>query len=133
MHFLIKTAKFLFKYTVHYFVLNFVLLDLQFSLYYSINTVKGNQTKALGKLGNIVAETSCFLSMFPCLPTSGNMVAETKFAFHEATFPNKFRNIFVAETMFPGLPTCFQMFPARETLFSRLGALKHCFKTIVQT
>ena len=33
-------------------------------------------------------------------------------------FPNKFRNIFVAETMFPGLPTCFQVFPARETLFS---------------
>ena len=32
-------------------------------------------------------------------------------------FPNKFRNIFVAETMFPSLPTCFQMFPARETLY----------------
>ena len=42
-------------------------------------------------------------------------------------------NIFVAETMFHSLPICFQMFPARETLFSRLGMLKHCFKTIVQT
>ena len=70
--------------------------------------------------------------MFPCLPTSGNIVAETKFAFQEAKmFPNKFRNIFVAETMFPSLPACFQMFLARET-FSRLGKFKKCFKTIVQ-
>ena len=43
-------------------------------------------------------------------------------------FLNKFRNIFVAETMFPSLPTCFQMFPARETLFYRLGMLAQCFK-----
>ena len=35
--------------------------------------------KALGKVGNIVAERLCFLSMFPCLPTSRNIVAETKF------------------------------------------------------
>ena len=64
--------------------------------------------------------------MFPCLPTSGNIVAEAKFAFQEAKiFPNKFRNIFVVETMFPSLPTCFQMFPARETLFSRLGEFKN--------
>ena len=48
-------------------------------------------------------------------------------------FLNNFRTIFVAETMFPGLPACFQLFPARETLLSRLGALKQCFKTIVQT
>ena len=50
--------------------------------------------------------------MFPIkvslLLTSGNIVAETKFASQEAKmFPNKFRNIFVAKTMFPGLPTCF--------------------------
>ena len=90
--------------------------------------------KALGKLGNIVAETLCFLSMFPCLPTSGNIVAETKCAPQEVKmFPNKFRNIFVAETMFPSLPTCYRMFPARETLFSRLGMLEQCFKTVVQT
>ena len=57
--------------------------------------------------------------MFPCLPTSGNIVAETKFASWEAKmFPNKFRNILVAETTFPSLPTCFQMFPTQETLFS---------------
>ena len=61
--------------------------------------------------------------MFPsnvsCLPTSGNIVAETKFASQEAKmFPNKFRNIFVAETMFPSLLTCFQMLQTRETLFS---------------
>ena len=69
--------------------------------------------------------------MSPCLPTSGNIVAETKFAFQEAKmFPNKFRNIFIAET---GLPTCFQMFPARETLFFPLGMLKQCLKTTVQT
>ena len=55
--------------------------------------------------------------MFPCLPISGNIVPETKFASQEAKmFPNKIRNIFVAETMFSSLPTCFQMFPARETL-----------------
>ena len=41
-------------------------------------------------------------------------------------FPNKFRNILVAEIMFSA---CFQMFSARETLFSRLGMLKQCFKT----
>ena len=60
--------------------------------------------------------------------TSGN-VAETKFASQEAKmFPNKFRNIFVAETILPSLPTCFQMFPTRETLFSRLGKFKKCLK-----
>ena len=79
----------------------------------------------MGKLGNIVAETLCFPSMFPCLPTSGKIVAETKFASQEAKmFPKEFRNIFVAETMFPSLPTCFQVFPARKTLFSRLSMLK---------
>ena len=37
------------------------------------------------------------------------------FASQEAKmFPNKFRNIFVAETMFPRLPTCFQMFSGRK-------------------
>ena len=36
-------------------------------------------------------------------------------------FPNKFRNIFVAETMFPSLPTSFQMFAARKTWFSRFS------------
>jgi hypothetical protein len=61
--------------------------------------------KALGKLGNIVAETfwkhfvwkhfvSMFPQMFPCLPTGGNIVAETKFASREAKmFPTRFRNI----------------------------------------
>ena len=38
--------------------------------------------------------------MFPCLLVSGNIVAETKFASQEAKMlPNKFGNIFVAETM----------------------------------
>ena len=86
------------------------------------------------ELENIVAETLCFLSMFPCLPTSRNIVADTKFTFHEAKmFPNKFRNIFVVETMFPSLPTRFQMCPTLETLFFRLVMLKHCFMTIMQT
>ena len=45
--------------------------------------------------GNIVAETLCFLLMFSCLPTSGNIVTEIKFASQAAKmFPNKFRNIF---------------------------------------
>ena len=65
--------------------------------------------------------------MFPCLPTSENIVQGSK------NVSQQIQKHFVAETMFPGLPTCFQMFPARETLFSRLGMLKHCFKTIVQT
>ena len=66
--------------------------------------------------------------MFPRLPTSENIVAETKFASQEAKmFPNKFRNSFVAETMLPGLPTCFQVFSARETLFSQLGQVKTLF------
>ena len=70
--------------------------------------------------------------MFPCLPTSVNIVAEIKFASQEAKmFSNKFRNIFVAETMFPSFSTCFQMFLGGETLFSRLGTLKQCFKTIL--
>ena len=87
--------------------------------------------KALGKLGNIVAETSPFLSMFLWLSISGNIVAETKLASPRTkVFPNKFRSIFVAETMFPSLPICFQVFPVRKTLFSRLDKLKQCFKTI---
>ena len=48
-------------------------------------------------------------------------------------FPRNSETFFVAKTMFPSLPTCFQMFPTRETLFSRLGMLKQYFKTIVQT
>ena len=80
------------------------------------------KTKALGKLGNIVAETLCFLSMFSCLPTLKNIVEETKFVSKEVEmFPKKFRSIFVAKTMFPSLPTSFQVFPAEETLFSLLG------------
>ena len=75
-----------------------------------------------------------FLTNVSLFPTPGNIVAETKFASQEAKmFPNKFRNILVAETMFPSLPTCFQTFPKRETLFSRLGMFKQCLKTIVQT
>ena len=59
-------------------------------------------------LTSAVLAYQCFLPMFPCLPTSGNIVAETKFASQEAKmFPNKFRNIFVAETMFDSLPTRF--------------------------
>jgi hypothetical protein len=35
-----------------------------------------------------------FPQMFPCLPTRGNIVAETKFASREAKmFPTNFRNI----------------------------------------
>jgi hypothetical protein len=53
--------------------------------------------KALGKLGNIVLETFViparffmFPQMFPCFPTLGNIVAETKFASREAKmFPQK--------------------------------------------
>ena len=63
-----------------------------------------------------------------------NIVAEKQFASQDAKmFPIKFRNIFVVKTMFSSLPTCFQMFPTRETLFSRLGMFKQCLKTILQT
>jgi hypothetical protein len=45
------------------------------------------------RLGNNVAETYCFLSMFFSLPTPVNIVLGTKFASREAKmFPNKFRN-----------------------------------------
>jgi hypothetical protein len=53
-----------------------------------------------------------FPQMFPCLPTRGNIIAETKFASREAKmFPKtlgKLGNI-VAETLFPtNVPPCFQ-------------------------
>ena len=58
--------------------------------------------------------------MFPCLPTSGKIVAETKFAFQEAKmFPKKFRNVFVADTMFPSFP--------RYNVFKCFQREKHCF------
>ena len=52
--------------------------------------------------------------MFPCLPTPGNIFAETKFALQEAkTFPNKFKNILVPQAMFPNVFFhVFHMFPA---------------------
>ena len=57
--------------------------------------------KALGKLGNIVAETLCFLSMFPCLPTWGNIVEQTKLASEEAKmFVKKLKIISVAQAIF---------------------------------
>ena len=33
-------------------------------------------SKILAKRGNIAAQTLCFLSMFACLPTTGNIVVE---------------------------------------------------------
>ena len=79
----------------------------------------------VSKLENIVAETFYFLSMFTRLPTSVNIVAETKLIFREAKmFPNKFRNIFVAETMFPSLPKTGNMTKhQQETMFSRQRSL----------
>ena len=56
--------------------------------------------------------------MFLCLLIRETLLRKQNFASEEAKmFLSKFRNIFVAETMFPSLPTCFQMFAARETLF----------------
>ena len=93
-----------------------------------------HQRKALGKLGNIFVETLCFLPMFPCFPTCGNIVAEAKLNLLPRKQKCFLRNseTFFGETMFPSLPTCFEMFSARETLFSRLGKFKKYFKTIVQ-
>ena len=60
--------------------------------------------------------------MFPCLLTSKYCCAKI-FASQEAKMlPNKFRNIFVAETMFPSFP--MHVFPnacRTETWLSRLG------------
>jgi hypothetical protein len=73
--------------------------------------------------------------MFPqvllCLPTRGNIVAETQFASREAEmFPIRFRNIscfpsaiFVAETLFPSV--C----PLLET-WRNIGR-KQCFRNNV--
>ena len=50
--------------------------------------------KALRKLGNIVAVTFSFLSMFPSLPPE------------ETLFGKQIQKLFVAETM---VPTCFPL------------------------
>ena len=41
-------------------------------------------------------------------------------------FPNKFRSIFVAETVFPSLPTYIKCFQHEKHCFSPLGMLKQC-------
>jgi hypothetical protein len=68
-------------------------------------------TKALGKLGNIVVKHlwfSMFPQMCPCLPTRGNIVAETKFASREAKM---FPSLANSETFDVSL--CFSlMFPS---------------------
>ena len=67
--------------------------------------------------------------MFPYLPTSGNIVAKTEFASKEAKmFLNKFRNIFVAEAMFPSSLICFQMFAVRLPTVANMR--KHRQKTM---
>ena len=43
-------------------------------------------------------------------------------------FPNKCRKTFVAETMFPILLTCFQMFPAQEPLVFPFRHVKTMFQ-----
>ena len=89
--------------------------------------------------GNIVAETLCFLSMFPCLSTSGNIVAETLCFLSmfpclstsgtllrkqnlppgkQKCFPSNSEPFLLDCSMFPILPTCFQMFLRRERLIS---------------
>ena len=49
-------------------------------------------------------------------------------------FPNKFRNIFVVETMFSSLTAhMFSNVSSTKNIVSRLDMFKQCFKTIVQT
>ena len=51
----------------------------------------------LDTLRNIGVET-CLLSMFPCLPHSGNIVAETKSSSYKAkVFSNKLKSIWVVQ------------------------------------
>ena len=66
--------------------------------------------------------------------TSGNIVAETKFAFQEGKlFPNKFRNIFFAETVFPIVfSQVFKCFQHEKHCFPD-SACQNNFKIIVQT
>ena len=88
----------------------------------------------MGKLGNIVAETLCFLSMFPCLPTSGKFVAETKFATREAkNVSQQIQKHFCCGNDVSSLPTCFKLFQTRETLFSPIGHVQTILKTVLQT
>jgi hypothetical protein len=55
-----------------------------------------------------------FPQMFPCLPTRGNIAAETKFASREAKmFPTKFRNINIS--CFPMFLTNPSVWPLLET------------------
>ena len=51
--------------------------------------------------GNIIALNHSILSMFPCLPSSGNIVSETRFAFEEAKlFLKKFKSILVPQASY---------------------------------
>ena len=85
---------------------------------------------ATGKLGNIILPINVFLFAHLGKHCCGNKVCFPG----SKKIPKKFRNIFLRKQCLLVCPhACFQMFPARETLFSRLGMLKHCLKTIVQT
>jgi hypothetical protein len=65
--------------------------------------------------------------MFPCLPTHGNIVAETKFASREANiFPTKFRNIPKCDFCCGNIVSLFaHMFPAGKHFFQ----IRTCAKT----
>ena len=65
--------------------------------------------------------------MFPCFPTRGNIVAETKFATREAKmFPSEFRNIDVSLCFSLTFPS---VCPLLET-WRNIGR-KHCFRNNV--
>ena len=64
-------------------------------------------SRALGKLGNIVAETICFLyQCFPVCPPR-----ETLLRKQAKMFPN------IVETMFPSLPTFSNVSSTRNMIF----------------
>ena len=78
------------------------------------------ESQALGKLGNLVARTLYFSSMFPCLSILENIFAESKFASLKAKTVSK-QNVehFPVKTyVFYSLPTSFNMrnvvFPIRH-------------------
>ena len=73
--------------------------------------------------------------MFPIPPRETLLRKQNLLSRKQKCFPRNSETFLLRKQCFlvcPRVVKCFQMFPARETLFFRLGMLKHCFKSMVQ-
>ena len=76
-------------------------------LYPGKNGLTGSTTK-LTKETLLRKHYASYHAMFPCLPTTGNFVADTKFASQEVKrFPTNSETFLQTETMFSSLSRCF--------------------------